>query len=167
MLVSTLILVFPIAMIIAALTDLFTFKIPNKISIVLTVSFFVWALVLAMPVERLGLHVALGAVMLVAGFALFSFNIIGGGDAKLLAAGALWMGPSDLPSFLMLTTLAGGLLCVFILIYRSMIPPPFLMRQDWAMKLHEKTAGVPYGVAIALSALWLFPTTIWLQATAA
>ena len=167
MLVSTLILVFPIAMIIAALTDLFTFKIPNKISIVLTASFFLWALAIAMPLDRLGLHVALGAIMLVAGFALFSFNVIGGGDAKLLAAGALWMGPSNLPSFLLLTTLAGGLMCVFILIYRSMVPPKFLLGQGWAMKLHEKTEGVPYGVAIALSALWLFPTTIWAQATAA
>lgn len=167
MLVSTLILVFPIAMIIAALTDLVTFKIPNKISIALAAAFVVWALAIGMPLQKFGLHVALGVGMLLAGVALFSVNVIGGGDAKLLAAGALWMGPTDILSFIILTSAAGGLLCVAILIYRSMLPPKFLLAHSWAMRLHDKKVGAPYGVAIAIAALWLYPTTVWMQATAA
>lgn len=167
MLVSTLILVFPIAMIIAALTDLFTFKIPNKVSIVLAATFFVWAMAIGMPLQKFGLHVALGAATLLVGFGLWNFKIFGGGDMKLLAAGALWMGPTAVLGFISLTTFAGGLLCVAILIYRSVVPPKALLAHAWAMKLHDKKVGVPYGVAIALSALWLFPTTVWVQATAA
>lgn len=167
MLISTLILIFPIAMIIAALTDLFTLKIPNKVSFALAMSFFLWAPAIGMSLAEYQMHVALGFLMLIVGIVLFELRIIGGGDAKLLAAGALWMTPSDLPSFLVMTTLAGGLLCLSILIYRSMAPPAFLLRQPWAMRLHEKTTGVPYGIAIAVSGLWLFPTTVWQQATLA
>jgi prepilin peptidase CpaA len=164
-LVSTLILIFPVAMIIAGLTDLFTYKIPNKISIVLAASFLVWALAIEMPLQRFGLHIAVGALVLIAGFALFSYNIIGGGDAKLLAAGALWMGHTETLSFVFLTGLVGGLLALALMSYRAIVPPPFLARQSWAMRLHEKAGGMPYGAAIAISALWLFPTTIWVQAT--
>jgi prepilin peptidase CpaA len=164
-LVSTLVLVFPIAMIVAGLTDLFTFKIPNKISIVLAATFLLWALVIQMPLQRFGLHLAVGAAVLVVGFVLFSYGIIGGGDAKLLASGGLWIGHSEILSFIFLTGLIGGLLALVLVSYRTIVPPPFLVRQAWAMRLHEKQGGMPYGVAIAVAALWMFPTTIWTQAT--
>ena len=53
-----------------------------------------------------------GAVVFAAGAALFRFDVFGGGDAKLLAAGALWVGAGGLAPFLGATALLGGVLAV-------------------------------------------------------
>lgn len=167
MVISTLMMVFPVAMVIAALTDLFTFKIPNKVTIALAATFFAWALAIAMPWSQLGWHLAIGAGVLVFGFTLFAFKVLGGGDAKLLAAAALWIGPDNLASFILLTAVLGGVLGIAILFYRSRTVPMILTSHPWAVRLHEKTAGMPYGIAIAMAGLWLFPTTVWVQAATA
>ena len=96
MIEQLLLMVFPVAMAFAAANDLFTMRIPNEISLVLIAGFFAVAIWIGMPVETVGLHVGIGFAMLVATFMLFSFKMFGGGDAKLMAAGALWMGPEQI-----------------------------------------------------------------------
>lgn len=165
-LVSTLILVFPIAMIIAALTDLFTFRIPNKVSIVLAATFVVWAWAVGMSLGTFGLHVLTGFAVLFVGIVLNELKALGGGDAKLMAAGSLWVGHLGVLSFMITITLIGACFIILLLSYRAIVPPPFLARHAWAMRLHEKNGKVPYGVAIAIAGLLMFPK-IWMQGVGA
>ncbi len=93
---ATLVL-FPGLMIFAAFSDLFTMTISNRVSIALVAIFCVLALALHMPLASFGLHLACGLAVLVCTFGLFAFGWIGGGDAKLASATALWLGWDHLP----------------------------------------------------------------------
>jgi prepilin peptidase CpaA len=157
-------LAFPVAMAFAAANDLFTMKIPNKISLVLIVSFLAAALLTGMARDVFLTHVAIGAAVLVATFALFSLKMLGGGDAKLMAAGALWMGMDNIVFYLAYVTIFGGILAVAILAYRRLVPVASLALPGWAMRLHQDGSGIPYGIAIAASALLVYPQTVWFQA---
>jgi prepilin peptidase CpaA len=142
----------------AAANDLFTMKIPNRISLALVGGFVAIAVVTRMPLETFGIHVACAFCVLALTFTLFSMNYLGGGDAKLMAAGALWMGGAHIGEFLAFVTIFGGALSVLILGYRRMIPvsvsfPP------WAQRLHLAGGPIPYGIAIAAGGLMLFPAT--------
>ena len=92
MLESVLLLIFPMAMAFAAANDLFTMKIPNKISLALIAAFAVSALYIQLPVQTALTYVGIGALVLVVGFVMFSLRLLGGGDAKLMAAGARGLG---------------------------------------------------------------------------
>jgi prepilin peptidase CpaA len=141
LLASLLVMIFPIAMAFAAANDLFTMKIPNAISFALVGGFVALALITRMPLETFGIHVAYALGVLVLTFTLFAFNLVGGGDAKLLAAGALWMGAAHILPFLILVTMFGGGLCLLILGYRRVVPADLLPLPGWALRLH--TAGGP------------------------
>ena len=86
------------------------------------------------------------------GFTLFALGYIGGGDAKLFAAVALWLGPHDLLSYTLVATLLGGFLTLTLLGLRHLPLPAGLARQDWILKLHDNRSGIPYGVALAAGA---------------
>jgi prepilin peptidase CpaA len=158
-----LLLVFPVAMAFAAAFDLFTMTIPNKISLALVAAFFVVAPLAGLPWDVIGIHVATGALILVAGFICFLRGWVGGGDAKLLAASALWLGFDSLPNFLLTVGLLGGVLSLMILAYRRM-PQGESFGPSWLIRLHSKDSGVPYGLAIAGAALLMYPETRWFTA---
>ena len=54
------------------------------------------------------LHLGAGAVVLAVTFTFFSRGWIGGGDAKLAAATALWLGFDQLMNYLLYASLFGG-----------------------------------------------------------
>lgn len=163
MIAYPLLLVFPVAMAFAAANDLFTMKIPNTISIVLVIAFCAAALATGMPWQTALLHAGVGAAALVFGFALFSANLLGGGDAKLMAAGALWMGLDHVLPYLIYITFFGGMLSLVILCYRRFVPAMNWPLPDWAHKLHASGTGIPYGLAIAAASLVLYPATAWFK----
>ena len=151
-------MVFPIAMAFAGAMDLFTMTIPNRVSLLLIAGFTAAALLAGMPsVGAIGLHVAAGAVMLVVGIFMFSMGWLGGGDAKLLAAAALWIGFDELFGFLIQVTMLGGVLATMLMGFRGLTLPAWFSTQEWAMRLHQKDGGIPYGIAIAGAALWVYP----------
>ena len=155
---TLLLLVFPALVITAALRDVVSYTIPNWISLALVAGFPIAGLALGLPLQTLGLHLSLGAAALVAAMAMFALGWIGGGDAKLFAAAALWLGwPAILP-FLAVTGIAGGLLAVGLLNLRSPILRAYVVRTPpWFARLAEPGENVPYGVAIAIGALAAFP----------
>ena len=159
-----LLLAFPMAMAFAAANDLFTMKIPNKVSLLLIATFAVAALYIRMPLETLGMHLAIGAAVLAAGFVMFSLALLGGGDAKLMAAGALWMGPEHALFYIAYVTIFGGLLSAAFLGYRKFVPVSAEVLPPWAVNLHVQGTGIPYGMAIAASGLVMYPSTIWYHA---
>lgn len=161
-----LFLSFPAALAFAAAMDLFTMTIPNRISIGLIVAFILAAIVAPLGWAELASHVGAGFLMLVVGIAMFSLGWLGGGDAKLMAAAALWFGFESLLPYLVLVSFAGGALSLAIFTYRGITPPLWLCRQEWAMRLHAKSGGIPYGIALAAAGLWLYPSTPWFHSLA-
>ena len=156
-----LLLVFPIAMAFAAANDLFTMTIPNRISLVLIAAFAIVAILARAPVDQVLVHVGVGIAALAVGFGLFSLNLLGGGDAKLMAAGALWMGADLILPYVVNITIFGGVLSLLILAYRRYFPAHALALPGWAIRLHAQGSGIPYGIAIAASGLVLYPSTPW------
>lgn len=154
---------FPTLMAFAAFSDLFTMTISNRVSLLLVAGFFVMALLVGMSGADLLSHLGAGAAVLAVTFTLFACGWIGGGDAKLAAATALWLGFEPLPSYLIYSSLFGGLLTLAILQYRIMPLPAALASQDWAVRLHRANAGVPYGIALAAGAIAVYPHTIWMK----
>jgi len=143
----------------AAGWDLATYTIPNPIQIALLASFLLFVVMSGMPAVLLASHFAAGSVGLVAGFALFAFGVIGGGDAKLFACIALWFGLSDLLFYTLTASIFGGALTLGLLFFRKLPLPGLLARQAWLMRLHEEGGGIPYGVALAAGSFAILPYT--------
>ncbi|SHK29625.1 prepilin peptidase CpaA [Bradyrhizobium lablabi] len=155
---------FPALMAFAAASDLFTMTIPNRVSLALAAGFLVLALLGGMAPYEILSHVGAGAAVLVAAFACFAMGWVGGGDAKVAAAAALWFGFGDLMDYLLYASLLGGGLTVLLLQFRQWpLPSPFA-GQAWLMRLHAKETGIPYGIALAIGALLIYPETDWIKA---
>ena len=163
MLEFALFLCFPAAMAYAASMDLLTMTIPNRISLALIGAFAAALPFSGLDASGIASHVGAGLVMLLVGIVMFAQGWIGGGDAKLLAAASLWLGFENLLSYLVGVAIAGGLLVVVLLQYRQIAVPLFLSGQRWAVRLHGKTEGIPYGIAIAAGGLWIYPHSPWLS----
>jgi prepilin peptidase CpaA len=153
--------VLPGAVAFAAAMDIFTMRIPNRISMVLVVAFFPLALMAGLGFWEIASHVGAGALMLAVGFALFIGGWFGGGDAKLVAAIALWVGFDCLLHYLLYVTVAGGFIASLFWTARSVPLPSVLLGEQWALRLHRTDGGIPYGIAIAAGALLVFPHTVW------
>jgi prepilin peptidase CpaA len=157
-------LFFPALMAFAASSDLFTMTISNRLSLALVGGFAVLTVFSGMSLPVIGLHLAAGALVLVISFVLFTQGWIGGGDAKLAAATALWFGFDYLFDYLVYASIFGGVLTLLILQFRHMALPELLAKQAWIQRLHERSGGVPYGIALAAAALVVYPHTGWMPA---
>jgi prepilin peptidase CpaA len=151
--------IFCAAMIVAGVRDLTTMTIPNWLTFALIIAFFVAAPVTGMPLSDIALHAAIGFVTLLVGMAFFAKGWIGGGDAKLMAAVALWIGWAQALPYFVIASILGGGLTLLILGYRNLPLPAFVMRHPWALRLHDRAEGVPYGLALAVAGLLIFPDT--------
>jgi len=153
---------FPAMMAFAASSDFLTLTISNRVSLTLVGGFVALAVIGGVSLADVLSHLAAGCVVLVAAFSLFARGIIGGGDAKLAAATALWLGFDHLLPYLLYASLLGGVLSVGLIWFRMAPLPDWLARHDWAQRLHGKDAGVPYGIALAAAALAVYPQTPWM-----
>ena len=108
------------------------------------------------------MHLAAAAVVLAVAFVFFSQGWIGGGDAKLAAATALWFGFAHLLDYLLYASIFGGILTLALLQFRKLPLPGVLTRQAWIMRLHDSAGDVPYGIALAAAALAVYPKTGWM-----
>ena len=155
---------FPAMMAFAASSDLLTMTISNRVSLILAGGFFVLALSGGMAMTDIGMHLGAAGIVLVAAFGFFTQGWIGGGDAKLAAATALWLGFDHLLAYLVYASLFGGALTLALIQFRMAPLPQALARQDWLERLHQKDGGVPYGIALAAAALAVYPETQWMAA---
>jgi prepilin peptidase CpaA len=158
---NPLLLVFPTAMAFAGAMDLLTMTIPNRVSLAMLAAFAAAAPLTGMPWAQFFGHLLAGFLMLAVGILMFERGWIGGGDAKLLAAAVLWLGFENILQYLFLVAALGGVLAAAILVYRGLAPPLWLAGQHWAMRLHDRKTGIPYGMALAAAALWIYPSTKW------
>ena len=157
-------MLFPALIAFVAASDLFTMTISNRISLALVVGFLVLALFGGMGMHDFLMHLGAGAAVLVVAFACFAMGWVGGGDAKVAAAVALWFGFDHLLNYLVYASLFGGALTLLLIYIREWPLPAPLTGQAWLLRLHDKQSGIPYGIALALGALIIYPQTEWIKA---
>ena len=157
-------LLFPALMAFAAASDLFTMTISNRVSLALVAGFLVLAVFSGMGLHDMLSHVGAGAAVLAVAFVCFAMGWVGGGDAKVAAAAALWFGFGHLLNYLVYASLFGGALTLLLLQFRQWPLPYALAGQTWLLRLHAKESGIPYGIALAIGALMIYPETEWIKA---
>ncbi len=143
----------------AMVTDLRDLRVPNWVPLAIAGLFLLHSLY--QGASDLPLHLLVGAAVLVAGFGLFVAGVFGGGDAKFVAALALWMGPGDLGPFVLLTTLLGGVTAVALVGLKKLLifNPALENHSAIAKPLAWARAGkMPYAVPMGLAALVLGPS---------
>lgn len=150
---------FPIGMAFAASSDLLTMRISNKLVLYLIIGFACAVIWMGMPLLQIGWHLGAGMVVLAVAFFLFAMEWIGGGDAKLAAATALWIGMDFTLVYVVYSGFLGGALTLLILGLRSWPLPAGLIQVEWIARLHDKKSGVPYGIALAAAGLLTYPST--------
>ena len=164
-----ILIVFILLMLTAAVSDLRSYRLPNWLVAAVASLFIVAAAATGMPLSLALWHGLAGVLVLFAGFGLFTAGVIGGGDAKLLAAVALWIGWTKLATFIFYTALAGGALAIVMLIWEFFRlhveltagnPNSSLIKRITSLK-----PDLPYGVAIAAGACATLPQTWWVAST--
>ena len=157
----------PTLMIVAALSDLMSFRIPNWLTVVTALLFFPMALLTGMPLVEFGWHVAAGLILFALGFALFSFGLFGGGDAKLMAAAGLWFGTGETMPFLVATVLAGGALAIAVALWSLFMAVIDIHGPSQETSLGKAARALkpklPYGLALAVGAIIAYPQTWWVM----
>jgi prepilin peptidase CpaA len=136
-----------------------SFTIPNRLQLALLGAFILFAIAVPLPLPVVGWHLLAGLLGLLAGFGFFAAGWIGGGDAKLFGAMALWLGFHDILPYALAASVFGGVLALALLTLRARPLPAFLLGYRWVLRLHDGAAGIPYGVALAAGAFILLPHT--------
>ncbi|WP_404400044.1 prepilin peptidase [Pelagibacterium halotolerans] len=159
MLFAIALLIFPAFMVAAAISDLLTMRIPNWLVLTCAGSFFAVALLAGLPLGAIGVHVLVGLGFLAVTFGMFAAGWIGGGDAKFAAATALWLGTGAALPYLFVTAIAGGVLAIVMVVMRRFALPQGLSEVAWIARLHNRITGIPYGIALAIGGLVVYPQT--------
>ena len=135
-----------------------SFTIPNWISAAAVLAFIPAAVVMGADLRMIGLHLGIGAGALALAVGMWTLGWIGGGDAKLFAASALWLGWPAVGLFALVTALCGGALSIGLINLRSNWVRAFVpVGPPWIERLRQQGGDVPYGVAICVGALAAFP----------
>ena len=140
-----------ILLIVAAIIDVRTFTISNglNLTVALLAPLYWWSIGLPLwPDAAIQVAVACGVFAVLA--ATFYMGMMGGGDVKLAAALALWFRPFTTLKILVIMSLAGGLLTLIVLALHKKRAKSPIPGDSPAVK-----PEVPYGVAIAIGALWI------------
>ncbi|MBX3568205.1 MAG: prepilin peptidase [Rhizobiaceae bacterium] len=157
MLVALILVVFPFCMVFAAVSDLLSMTIANRVALLLVATFMVVAPLTGMEWSVYGWHLAAGVTVLLVTFALFAIGGMGGGDAKLLAATAVYMGfGMTLVEYLVISAFLGGLLTVAILLYRKSALAVFTSQNIFLRNFADQQVGVPYGIALGGGGLYAY-----------
>lgn len=151
--------VFPLCLAVAACSDFLTMLIPNRVSAILLASFVIVAPLSGLGIADIGMHLAAGLLVFSVCFALFALNVMGGGDAKLLTASAVWFGMTfSLVEFLLYVSFFGGILTLMILSLRS--HSNTILASGVSLPSHLLEAKkIPYGIAIGVAAFLAYPSS--------
>ncbi len=159
MIQAAILVIFPLCMAVAAFSDLFTMTIPNRVSVILLASFIIVAPLAGLSLVEIGWHLLAGLCVFAVVFVLFALNTMGGGDAKVLTASAVWFGFNDSQIVYMgNVAVIGGALTILILLIRSQrnlitaigLPIPRTLLQE---------KKIPYGIAIGIGGFVSYPAS--------
>jgi len=152
---------FSITLIVAAVQDARTFRIGNRLVAALCFAWIALAPLAGSTLTALGTDALVAFAVLAGGFALFAFGWIGGGDAKLACAAALFVGAGNVPAFLIYAALIGGGLGMLLLAVRYAPLPAAAISNGWVVRARDPGTGIPYALALAPAALLVLPSTHW------
>jgi prepilin peptidase CpaA len=128
-------------LIVAAVIDVRTFTISNRLNLTVAVlAPLYWLSIALNPWPGMAVQLAAGGFVFLLLAAAFYAGMMGGGDVKLASALALWFSPAGTLKFLVLMSVAGGVLTIGILAWHR-------------LQRREGRPEIPYGVAIAFGAL--------------
>lgn len=142
----------------AAYCDVQSLTIPNRISLAMVLLFPALALTGTHEIDWLP-SLGVAAAVLVAGFLLFVLRLVGGGDAKLIAAASLWAGPDLVLPFLFVTAVAGGGMAMVLYMHHRIAGSTGWIHLAPASPDFAKQP-MPYAVAIAVGGLYVAFTFI-------
>lgn len=158
MLEAIILVVFPFCMLFAALSDMLSMTIANRLSAILVATFVVVAPFTGMDWPVFGSHLLAGALVLTITFGLFALGGMGGGDAKLIAASSVWMGLGyNLLAYLLVASFLGGILTFLILLFRGSPLALYSSRNVFLKNFGADAKGVPYGIALGVAGLMVYP----------
>lgn len=126
-------------LVLACVSDLRTRRIPNELTFSAIACALVFHLVAGGP-GAAGRSLAgclLGALLF---FPMFALRGMGAGDVKLLAAVGAWLGPSQVASVALATSLAGGVIAIVMAMTRGYLSTA--IRNLWMLLMHWRVAGV-------------------------
>jgi len=147
-------LVFPAALVWAAISDIRSMTISNRLTAGLALAFVPVAILCHLSLAQLGIHFGLALAGLAVGIVLFYFRAMGGGDAKLIAACCLWLGATGTLAMLLYTALAGGALTLGLLgMRKAPIAAVTGALPRWLNRHLDPKGDIPYGVAICVGGL--------------
>lgn len=154
--------VYVLPLMIAAVTDFHSLRIPNWLTGTMAMAFPVVALMAGHDVDWWS-HLAAGVGVFAAAAVLFMFRVMGGGDVKLLAATALWTGVGQLAPFLMLVAIAGGVFALAIVGLRHpLVHATLLSVLRRLPSFAQERMPIPYGVPIAVAGILMAPSLTFL-----
>ena len=160
MLTASIFVIFPFCMLFAAISDVLSMTIANRVSVILIAAFAVIAPMTGMDWATYGWHFVAGLTVLAVTFAVFAIGGMGGGDAKLMTATAVWMGFNIvLLQYLVLGAMLGGLMTVLIVLFRNSPMAVFTSGNIFLRHFADQKAGIPYGVALGIAGLMIYPQT--------
>lgn len=133
----------------AALFDLAELRIPNPLTASMALAGPVAMGLLGPGFGAVPAALATAAVVLAAGWAMFELGWLGGGDAKLAAAAALWLGPQATLVFVLATALFGAVLAMALLVLTRWHAARTLIAGRWRARLEAEAVSIPYAVAMA------------------
>lgn len=140
----------------ACVKDMSSLTIPNWVNAGIALAFILAAAIgIATNPDItfgvVGWHLLVGFISFVVCFILFTVGAFGGGDAKMIPAVALWMGPYGVAPFMLGLAAAGGVLALAVLYARKTIPEAFA--PGFVRATMQEGEGVPYGIAISAGAI--------------
>lgn len=138
---ALLLAILAVILVFAAVVDMRTFTISNRLNltVALLAPLYWWSIPLS-PWPGIAIQLAAGAAVFMLLAAAFYAGMMGGGDVKLAAALALWFSPAVTMKFLVLMSIAGGVLTLVVLGWHR-------------LQRREGRPEIPYGVAIAFGGL--------------
>ncbi len=160
MLEALIFVVFPFCMVFAAVSDTLSMTIANRVPVLLLAVFALVAPLTGMDVATYGWHFAAGMLVLLITFGMFAMGGMGGGDAKLLAASAVWMGFNvHLIEYVVVSAFVGGALTLSILGYRGSVLATFTSHNIFLRNLANDKGGIPYAIALGIGGLVTYPSS--------
>jgi prepilin peptidase CpaA len=140
-LTNLLLLALAATLIVAAVIDMRTFTISNRLNLAVALGAPVYWLSVALPLwPGMAFHLAAGGFVFILLFGAFCAGMMGGGDVKLAGALALWFPPAQTLKFLLWMSVAGGVLTLVLVAWHR-------------ARRGEGRPKIPYGVAIAIGGL--------------
>jgi prepilin peptidase CpaA len=138
-----LLAILAVTLVLIAIVDVRTYTISNGVNLAIAIAapLYWWSANVAFWPDG-AIRIGVAAVVFLLFAIAFYVGAMGGGDVKLAGALALWFPPGDTLKLIVLTSIAGGVLTLFVL-------------GAHRLRKREGRPEVPYGVAIAFGGLWL------------